>query len=546
MLRRLICSPLFLTGIFLSFVTLVSASPRRYVENGLVINARTEQGSWTQQGQYLVAGGSNAELSFGDIITTGNFRIEITLNGNHFGSNPGFVVINGLGELGFVRPTDGGPMYTRGFFFGDMTRSVGHRRDFFNDGDDFLVSIDRTDDTVVVAVNEKPVWTTIYEGNRVFGKIGVRSFSGRLQVKSARLVHGNTAAFSTWVNPRTQQHPLPGEQVDVFARGDGGGYHTYRIPAVSMTRTGVLLAFVEGRKNSASDAGEIHLLLKRSLDGGKSWEDRRIIYSEPGDVTIGNPVPVHDRRTNTTWLAFCRNNNRVFITRSNDDGLTWAAPQDITGSVKKPEWDWYATGPGHGLITSSGRIVIPANHGSKSHVFFSDDNGQTWQLGEDKPGFGNEVLVAETSDGSRLLMNARNRNLEFKRLGSYSSDGGATWGPSFEIPELVEPTCQGSILSFKTESNQHYMLFSNPASERRERMTIRFSSDNGRNWSSGFRLYEGSASYSDLVYLGDGMVGCLYERDWYDRVTFARIPLGLLVNASVDNWMEQEVAIHEN
>ena len=58
-------------------------------------------------------------------------------------------------------------------------------------------------------------------------------------------------------------------QQDVFVAGQGG-YHTYRIPALVVTRTQTLLAFCEGRKNSRSDTGDIDLLLKRSTDGGKT------------------------------------------------------------------------------------------------------------------------------------------------------------------------------------------------------------------------------------------------------------------------------------
>jgi hypothetical protein len=39
--------------------------------------------------------------------------------------------------------------------------------------------------------------------------------------------------------------------------------------------------------------------------------------------TIGNPCPVVDRDTGTIWLPFTRNNDRIFVTKSTDDGETW-------------------------------------------------------------------------------------------------------------------------------------------------------------------------------------------------------------------------------
>lgn len=519
------------------------AAPVNFIVNGAPLNVHTDSGAWSSSGGYYRSSNPTAMLSLGDIITTGDFTLELLLRGQNFSSNPGSVFINGLGEFGFVRTNSNSPMFVRGFFFGDMTANIDHRNDFFSDGDVFRFLIVRAGDDVTISINGSPARSIEYESNRVFGKVSIRSNSGNLWVKSARLLAGSSAPLSAWVNPRTEVHPMPGEQVDVFSRGSGG-YHTYRIPAVELTRTGVLMAFCEGRKYSGSDSGKIDLLLKRSFDGGRTWGPQQVIHSESGDTTIGNPVPVHDRRTNITWLAFCRNNDQVFITKTHDGGATWDAPREITSSVKKDDWNWYATGPGHGLITSTGRIVIPANHGSRSHVFFSDDNGITWQLGGTMPGYGNEVTVAETSDG-RLYMNSRNQRLAYFRLASYSNDLGQTWStPKLDF-ELPEPTCQGSVRSM-LDSDEHLLLFSNPASQRRERVTIRVSADDGQNWSDGMRIYEGSSAYSDVVSLGGGMVGCLYERDWYDHITFARVSLDDLRPSRIENWMDQEVAPHGN
>ena len=113
------------------------------------------------------------------------------------------------------------------------------------------------------------------------------------------------------------------EQVDVFISGTEG-YHTYRIPAVVRTNKDTLLAFCEGRKTSRSDHGDLDLVLRRSTDGGKTWEPMQLVYEEGGtaEITIGNPCPVVDRTTGTIWLPFCRNNDRVFMTNSTDDGQT--------------------------------------------------------------------------------------------------------------------------------------------------------------------------------------------------------------------------------
>ena len=61
--------------------------------------------------------------------------------------------------------------------------------------------------------------------------------------------------------PETQVSPPGPSQADLFVSGEDG-YHTYRIPALIVTRQGSLLAFCEGRKNNRSDHGDIDLLVK--------------------------------------------------------------------------------------------------------------------------------------------------------------------------------------------------------------------------------------------------------------------------------------------
>ncbi len=152
-------------------------------------------------------------------------------------------------------------------------------------------------------------------------------------------------------------------------------------PALIVTSNQTLLAFCEGRKNSASDTGDIDLLLKRSTDGGKTWSEPQVVWDD-GPNTCGNPCPVVDETTGTIWLLLTHNpgdtgearimegkpggTRTVWLSRSTDDGKTWTPPVDITASTKDPSWGWYATGPGVGIQIQHGphrgRLVIPCDH----------------------------------------------------------------------------------------------------------------------------------------------------------------------------------------
>jgi sialidase-1 len=313
---------------------------------------------------------------------------------------------------------------------------------------------------------------------------------------------------------------------DLFVSGDGG-YHTYRIPALAVTTRDTLLAFCEGRKHSRADAGEIDLLLRRSLDGGRTWQPTQVVASRP-EMTCGNPAPVVDRDTGTIWLPFCQNpaeggeeqirkgwfERTVWLTRSDDDGATWAEPVEITAAVKRPDWTWYATGPCHGIQLQSGRLLIPCDHRVRpaagqpearhSHVIFSDDHGATWQIGGVVPQEGtNECVAVEMADGA-VYLNCRDQARRGRRCVAWSRDGGLTFPEYWWDETLIEPACQASAIRLAGAGtpDPHRVLFCNPASASRDTLTIRLSEDECRTWPIARVLWPGPAAYSDLAVTG--------------------------------------------
>jgi sialidase-1 len=358
-------------------------------------------------------------------------------------------------------------------------------------------------------------------------------------------------------------------RTDVFTSGTEG-YHTFRIPSLIVTRQGTLLAFCEGRKNSRADHGDVHLVLKRSTDGGHSWGLLQLVHKEgPADITIGNPCPVVDQHTGTVWLTFTRDNKDVFVTPRSDDGKTWAGPVNITAGVKKPGWIWYATGPGTGIQVRrgpyKGRLVIPCDHKMKgagrpvfhSHVIYSDDHGTTWTLGGIAAPHTNECQVAEVADGS-LLLNMRNYwGSEGKepakgkmRAVTRSKDGGQTWGELRFDKTLIEPVCQASLHGYPWADREHKtrLLFANPASTTwRHQLTVRLSYDEGATWPIGKVLEDGPSAYSCLADLPDGHLACLHERgrkDAYEKITLARFTLAWLTDGQDDPGAQTLVVGH--
>lgn len=337
-------------------------------------------------------------------------------------------------------------------------------------------------------------------------------------------------------------------QQSVFTAG-AEGYHTFRIPSVIVTKKGVVLAFCEGRKGGRGDAGDIDLVMKRSLDGGKSWLPLQVMWDDDKN-TCGNPCPVVDQSTGTVWLLLTHNlgsdsesaiidskskgSRTCWVSHSTDEGASWTAPVDITKTTKQADWTWYATGPGVGIQLANGRMVIPCDNkvavtkGRQSHVIYSDDHGASWKLGGVVGPNCNESQIVELSDG-RLLLNMRTYRANNRRLIAHSSDFGVTFTAPVEDQTLIEPVCQASIIRGPASKSQ--FLFSNPASTKREKMTVRLSNDDCKTWSASRELHSGPAAYSCLTVLPDGSIGCLYEQGKkyaYETITFARFSLNWL------------------
>ncbi|MER5912611.1 sialidase family protein [Streptomyces sp. NPDC001982] len=350
--------------------------------------------------------------------------------------------------------------------------------------------------------------------------------------------------------------------VTVPFRAGSEGYASYRIPAVVASHAGTLLAFCEGRVDSAADHGRIDIVLRRSTDGGRTWGPLQVAAPGAPDLA-GNPAPVvldtgrillvHVRAAaHATEAAILRgeiappDGRRVWVRHSDDDGVTWSAPREITESVKRPGWRWYATTPGHAIQLRTGRVVVPGNHsvpptgtdtGTEphhhgGHCLLSDDRGETWDLGYLDDGTDgyinvNETTAAELPDG-RVYFNTRTDSRSpGNRADAHSADGGRTLVKPFRPQAgLTAPVCQASVLQLR---DPDLLLCSGPGDARfRALMTLRASTDGGTTWRPVHTADGLPAAYSDLVRVDRDTVGLLYETgdfSAYETITFRRVPV---------------------
>jgi len=259
------------------------------------------------------------------------------------------------------------------------------------------------------------------------------------------------------------------------------GQAFYHIPVLVTAPDGALLAFCNQRWGSGGDnVEETHLVYRRSLDHGVTWEPMVELAREAGKAFhIGSAIVAEPAGQ---VIVLCAGRQAV----SKDNGATW----EVGKHTLKPNAD-NLNGSTHGSAPGivlrygehAGRLVMPARATfrpyddlsipdrqtkCRSCVIYSDDHGATWQT--------SAVCLPGTGEAVSLRTHRRHPGAQRPGLlqrwpapGRPQPRRRATWPEAewstFDGTVEINQGTNAGVVRFPPElcDNEDLLLFTNPA-----------------------------------------------------------------------------------
>lgn len=323
-------------------------------------------------------------------------------------------------------------------------------------------------------------------------------------------------------------------QSTLFSPGDLGSSY-YRIPAIVTANDGTLVTATDRRNCHEGDLpADIDIYIRRSTDMGKTWGDPLMIAGANTTLGYGDPALVVESGTGNIfcmtahkqglWGSSPADPLRIVVCESSDHGQHWSDPADITDDLYgaacphpvSKHWEALFISSGRGLQLSNGRlmfagVVKKASGSLDNHIIYSDDKGISWDVNTNLVHQGgDEAKLAQRSNGD-VVVTIRNNGL---REWNVSEDNGDTWGTTVTHPDLVDPNCNGEMMTFTSKQEgyeRNRLLHSLAYAPNRENVSMLLSYDEGETFPVVKTICPSGSAYSTFTILHDNTIGMYYE-----------------------------------
>lgn len=312
----------------------------------------------------------------------------------------------------------------------------------------------------------------------------------------------------------------------------------YTEGSVLPLQDGSLLFAATEFQGNGSDFAKAQIVGRRSVDGGRSWGESRVLQKNTGGMNV---MSVTLRRLSSGQIAmfYLQKNSPedldLFVRTSTDETTSFGESVLVTADE-----GYHVVNNDRIIRLSTGRLLAPAastpdvhkvNH-FVSHCYLSDDGGKTWRGSQghvDAPKRGAmEPEVIELSDG-RVMMIVRTQLGYIGR--SYSDDGGDTW-TDMQSLGVKAPEAPATLRRIPATGDL-LLVWNNTFTAgaghggKRTPLTAAISNDEGHSWRNVRKLEsdpDRTYSYTSLAFdhdravmsywdsgAGDGILSCRFR-----------------------------------
>ena len=200
------------------------------------------------------------------------------------------------------------------------------------------------------------------------------------------------------------------------------------------------------------------LFVRRSLDGGKTWETNHIPIiehpTEPGVPWEDKPYIVSDTTKGpfagylyVGWTRWTLTDSEILLSRSTDDGKTWAKPIEIDAHPGLPRDDNGAAEGFAGVVAPDGRLYAVWSQDDQIMLASSRDGGKTFSHARPIVHTAPTMFAVQTLERAngfpQIAIDPRSqrlfvawsdyRNGDLDVFCATSTDGGRTWASAVRV-----------------------------------------------------------------------------------------------------------------